>query len=237
MKTCKDIEKALTSIADKEIAEHSSRFFKTGKGEYGEGDQFLGIRVPEQRKIAKKFHDIPLNMVRILLKSEYHEIRLTALFILVYKYRKADHLDKEKIYRFYMDHLDAVNNWDLVDSTAKYIVGHFLLNKDKSVLYDLCKSENLWKRRISIVATHHFIDKGYIQDTFEIAEYLLHDSEDLIHKAVGWMLREAGKKNKPALLSFIKTHVSVMPRTMLRYSIEKMPENERKMILAGKFVT
>jgi len=235
MKTYKDVENALKSIADKDIAEHSSRFFKTGKGEYGEGDVFLGIRVPEQRNIAKKYQGIPLDDVNYLLESEFHEIRLTTLFILVHKYRKANNLDKEKIYRFYMDHLDAVNNWDLVDSSAKYIAGHYLFEKDKTVLYKLAKSDNLWERRVSVIATHYFIDQGYLQDTFHIAELLLHDSEDLIHKAVGWMLREAGKKDKPSLLSFLKKHHSEMPRTMLRYAIEKFPDDERRMILTGNW--
>lgn len=233
MKSLNKVEKELHDLTDDTIAEHSSRFFKTGMGEYGEGDIFLGIRVPEQRKIAKKYRDIPLEEVKHLLASAYHEVRLTAIFILVYKYKKSDTDNKEIIYRFYMDNLDAVNNWDLVDSSAGYIAGHYLIDKDKSVLYKFAKSDNLWKRRISIIATSFFISKGFLQDTFQIAELLLKDQEDLIHKAVGWMLRETGKKDRTALLSFLKTHYSVMPRTMLRYSIEKFPDSERKMILAG----
>ncbi len=235
MKSLNKVEKELHDLTDDTIAEHSSRFFKTGMGEYGEGDIFLGIRVPEQRKIAKKYRDIPLEEVKHLLASAYHEVRLTAIFILVYKYKKSDTDNKEIIYRFYMDNLDAVNNWDLVDSSAGYIAGHYLIDKDKSVLYKFAKSDNLWKRRISIIATSFFISKGFLQDTFQIAELLLKDQEDLIHKAVGWMLRETGKKDRTALLSFLKTHYSVMPRTMLRYSIEKFPDSERKMILAGDF--
>ncbi len=235
MKSLNKVEKELHDLTDDTIAEHSSRFFKTGMGEYGEGDIFLGIRVPEQRKIAKKYRDIPLEEVKHLLASAYHEVRLTAIFILVYKYKKSDTDNKEIIYRFYMDNLDAVNNWDLVDSSAGYIAGHYLIDKDKSVLYKFAKSDNLWKRRISIIATSFFISKGLLQDTFQIAELLLKDQEDLIHKAVGWMLRETGKKDRTALLSFLKTHYSVMPRTMLRYSIEKFPDSERKMILAGDF--
>jgi 3-methyladenine DNA glycosylase AlkD len=236
MEKYKLVEKSLRAVSDKKIAEHSSRFFKTGKGEYGEGDKFLGIRVPVQRNIAIKYQDLPLDDISILLESEYHEIRLTALFILVGKYRKADIPGKENIYRFYMSRLVAVNNWDLVDSSAKYIAGHYLFGKDKTELYKMAISDNLWERRISIIATHYFIDQGYLHDTFHIAEQLLHDSEDLIHKATGWMLREAGKKDKPSLISFLKKYYSDMPRTMLRYAIEKFDSDERTMILNGNWL-
>lgn len=229
-----DIIDALRSIANPEVANHSMRFFKTGKGEYGEGDRFLGIRVPEQRKIARKHRDLPLDEVRTLLESEFHEVRLTGLLILVYQYEKADADRQVKIYHFYMNHLQYVNNWDLVDSSAKYIAGHYLFNKDRQVLFDLAKSENLWERRVAILTTFYSIDQGDFTTTLKISEILLDDDEDLIHKAVGWMLREVGKQDKLELFSFLKKHYKNMPRTMLRYAIEKLPEKERKMYLKGE---
>jgi 3-methyladenine DNA glycosylase AlkD len=227
----------LKGIADSEIAEHSARFFKSGPGEYGEGDQFLGIRVPKQRAIAKSYSHISLNDVHDLLKSPYHEIRLTALLILVYKYQKAKKYEqRENIYQFYIDHLDKVNNWDLVDSTAKYIVGQFLheYNQDRSVLYTLSDSKNLWERRIAIIATFHFINKGDFETTLELSEKYLTDHEDLIHKATGWMLREIGKQNESVLINFLDMHYQKMPRTMLRYSIEKLDEPVRQRYLKGE---
>jgi 3-methyladenine DNA glycosylase AlkD len=227
----------LKGIADSEIAEHSARFFKSGPGEYGEGDQFLGIRVPNQRAIAKSYSHISLNDVHDLLKSPYHEIRLTALLILVYKYQKAKKYEqRENIYQFYIDHLDKVNNWDLVDSTAKYIVGQFLheYNQDRSVLYTLSDSKNLWERRIAIIATFHFINKGDFETTLELSEKYLTDHEDLIHKATGWMLREIGKQNESVLINFLDMHYQKMPRTMLRYSIEKLDEPVRQRYLKGE---
>jgi 3-methyladenine DNA glycosylase AlkD len=225
----------LQQLADPEIAEHSQRFFKTGPGEYGEGDRFLGIRVPELRKAAQKFKHLPLNELGQLLQSEWHEVRLTALFILVLQYQKADEQLRERIFRFYIHihNLDRVNNWDLVDSSASRIAGHYLFDKDRSLLYELAESENLWKRRVAIIATGYFISHGDFDDTFRITEMLLNDDHDLIHKAAGWMIRETGKKDRDAMEKFLVRHYRNMPRTMLRYAIEHLPEERRKEYLAG----
>jgi len=227
----------LKEIADSEIAAHSSRFFKSGPGEYGEGDLFLGIRVPKQRKIAKFYRDISLVDVHELLQSPYHEVRLTALLILVYKYKKSKKFEeRERIYQFYINHLDRVNNWDLVDSSARYIAGHFLFeySQNRSVLYTLSDSECLWERRIAIITTFYFIDKGDFGMTLGLAEKYLTDSEDLIHKATGWMLREIGKQNESILRNFLDRYYQKMPRTMLRYAIEKLDEPVRQRYLKGE---
>lgn len=231
MATAREVIKALQKTSDKEIAAHSSRFFKTGKGEYGEGDKFLGIRVPKQRKIAKSFKNLPLSEISVLLQSEYHEARLTALFILVLQYQKTDPSRQAELYQFYMNHLPRVNNWDLVDSSAKYIAGHYLFSRDRSILFELTESDNLWKRRVAILATFYFIDQDDFSTTFEISDKLLQDEEDLIHKAVGWMLREIGNKNKTELETFLKPRYKTMPRTMLRYAIEKFPKEGRERYL------
>lgn len=225
----------LVSLANPEIAEHSKRFFKTGIGQYGEDDEFLGIRVPDQRKVARKFKSIPLEEIAELLKSNVHEVRLTSIFILVLKYQYGDVHHQKEIFDFYVSRLDRINNWDLVDSSAKQIAGHYLFDKNRNLLYQLAESDNLWKRRVSIIATHHFINHGELDDTFAIAEQLLGDSHDLIHKAVGWMLREAGKKDELRLEEFLKSHYRKIPRTMLRYAIEKMQEPKRKQFLHGSF--
>lgn len=236
MPTSKDVIKALKEIADPKVAEHSGRFFKSGPGEYGEGDQFLGIRVPKQRKIAKKHKTLLFDEVSELLQSDYHEVRLTAIFILVYKYEKASFNEQEEIYQFYMGHLDRVNNWDLVDSSAKYITGHFLFeyDKDRTILYELSDSEDLWERRVAIMATFYFIDQGDFDLTLKLAEKYLDDPEDLIHKATGWMLREIGKQDEQLLRKFLDNHYEEMPRTMLRYAIEKLDEPIRQMYLKGE---
>lgn len=236
MPTSKDVIKALKEIADPEIAEHSAGFFKSGPGEYGEGDQFLGIRVPNQRKIAKKHKNLPLNEVADLLKSPIHEVRLTAIFILVYKYQKANFKDQKKIYNFYLNHLDRVNNWDLVDSSAKYIAGHFLYeyDKDRSILYKLSDSDDLWERRVAIMTTFYFVDQEDFEMTLELVERYLNDPEDLIHKASGWMLREIGKQDENLLKDFLNKYYQKLPRTMLRYAIEKLDEPVRQMYLRGK---
>lgn len=234
MSTSKNVVKALKKIADPKIAEHSGRFFKSGPGEYGEGDQFLGIRVPNQRKIAKKYRDIPFDEISEVLQSRYHEVRLTAVLILVYKYQKAKKFeDHQKIYQFYINNLEGVNNWDLVDSSAKYIAGHFLFeyDQDRSFLYELSDSDNLWERRIAIMTTFYFVDKRDFDLTLELAEKYLDAPEDLIHKATGWMLREIGKQDKNLLRKFLNKHYQDMPRTMLRYAIEKLDEPVRQMYL------
>jgi len=219
----KQIKKELQSKANKEKAKIYQGFFKTKKGEYGEGDVFLGLTVPEQRGIAKKYSNIELSDLNILLKSKIHEERLTALLILVDKYKK----DKENIFNFYLKNLNYVNNWDLVDLTSNRVVGDFLLNKEKDVLYKLAKSDNLWERRVAIVSTFEFIKNNQFEDTLKISEILLKDKHDLIHKAVGWMLREVGKKDLKKEEEFLNKHYKEMPRTMLRYAIEKFEENKR----------
>lgn len=237
MPTSKDVTNALKKIADPKIAEHSKRFFKSGPGEYGEGDQFLGIRVPNQRNIAKKYRKLPFGEIEKLLQSEYHEVRLTAIYLLVYKYQKSKEFEKkQEIYEFYMNHLEAVNNWDLVDSSAKYIAGHFLFeyDRDRSILYELSDSEDLWERRIAIMTTFYFVDQGDFDLTLELAEKYLDAPEDLIHKASGWMLREIGKQNEELLRNFLNKHYQEMPRTMLRYAIEKLDEPVRQMYLKGE---
>ncbi len=226
-----EVQKTLREIADPEIAKHSTRFFKTDKGEYGEGDQFLGIRVPNVRKIAQKFRQLSLDEIEQLLHSNYHEERLCALIILINKAKKADKEELEKLYQLYLDNTEYINNWDLVDTSAEHIVGNYLADRDHSILPELAKSDSLWERRIAIMSTFHFIKNGEFEDTLEIAEVLLDDEHDLIHKAVGWMLREIGKRNEQLLKNFLDKHVSNMPRTMLRYSIEKFTESDRQFYL------
>ena len=206
-------------------------FFKTGVGEYGEGDIFLGITVPQSRKIAKQFAHIELKDVKKHLQSKMHEERLVALLILVEKYKKSD--DKKEIVDFYLSNTKHVNNWDLVDLTADKILGDYLFDKNKNIIYELSKSNNLWERRIAIVSTFNFIKQRKFDETLRLAEMLLHDKHDLIHKACGWMLREVGKKDEKVLRDFLNKNYKHMPRTMLRYAIERFPENERKKYLGG----
>ena len=217
----KDLEKA----GNKEKAIILSRFFKTGKGQYGEGDIFLGIVVPKQREIANKYSTLSLQDVQRLLSSKIHEHRLTALLVLVLQYQNSN--DK-KIIDFYLKNTKYINNWDLVDLSADKILGNYLIDKDKSILYKLAKSNNLWKRRISIISTFAFIKKNKFEDTLKISEILLNDKHDLIQKAVGWMLRELGKRNQEIEEKFLKKHYKKMPRTMLRYAIERFTEEKRK---------
>ena len=228
-----DIKNEMRKLANKKIAEHSQRFFKTGKGQYGEGDIFLGIRVPVLRKIAKKFRRISLAEVSKLLESKFHEERLLSILMLVNLFKSGDEDDQELIYELYLDKTKFINNWDIVDISAGNIVGAFLFEKDKAPLYRLVFSENLWERRIAIVATFYFIRNDEFDDTLKIAEILFTDKEDLIHKAVGWMLREVGKRVIKIEEEFLKEHYLKMPRTMLRYAIERFPETRRKMYLKG----
>jgi 3-methyladenine DNA glycosylase AlkD len=225
-----DVQKELKSIAEPDKVAILQRFFKTGPGHYGEGDIFIGVTVPQSRKIAKKFSQLPLEEVNILLYSRIHEERLVALLILVWRYSTSSNREKEAIVKFYLDHIKQVNNWDLVDLSAPNILGAHLLvdNRDRTLLYRLVRSENIWERRIAIVATHYFIRKGYFSDTLKIAEMLLQDRHDLIHKAAGWMLREVGKRDAVTEEAFLEKHCSVMPRTMLRYAIERLPESKKR---------
>jgi len=224
-----DIIKEFQKLENPEKAIHLQRFFKTGKGQYGEGDIFLGITVPEQRKIANKFN-LSLDELQKLLDSKIHEHRLTSLFILNKKFKKADKREKQEIFDFYLKNVNKsnINNWDLVDSSAHKIIGNFLEDKDRKILYNLAKSKNLWEKRISIISAFWFIKNNEFQDAINLAEILLNDKHDLIHKAVGWMLREIGKRDKSVLINFLNKHLKKMPRTMLRYSIEKLNKNEKQ---------
>ncbi|MBP9702109.1 DNA alkylation repair protein [Candidatus Woesebacteria bacterium] len=228
-----ELTKELHSLADQARAAILGRFFKTGPGQYGEGDQFLGIMVPTAHKLVSKYYlELDLANIDKLISSPYHEIRLVALLMLVKKYEKTK-LDTEKIkiYEYYLEHRQFINNWDLVDLSTPKIVGDYLLSRPRGVLYQLASSDNLWERRISIMATFAFIRAGVFEDTLKLSKVLLHDPHDLIHKAVGWMLREMGKKDKMTLLNFLNEYASVMPRTMLRYAIEKLSESERQYYL------
>jgi 3-methyladenine DNA glycosylase AlkD len=227
------IKKDLARLKNPEKAKVLSGFFKTGKGEYGEGDKFLGIIVPDQRKIAKKYTDIGLTDTQKLLSSKIHEHRLTALFILIGKYKKANETEKKKIFNFYLKNTRNINNWDLVDLSAPNIVGDYLLEKNREILYHLSRSTNLWEKRIAILATLAFIRNNDFKDTLEISKVLLRDKHDLIHKAVGWMLREIGKRDLKTEEEFLKKHYKIMPRTMLRYAIERFPEEKRLNYLKG----
>jgi 3-methyladenine DNA glycosylase AlkD len=228
-----DARKSLRALGNPVIAERTQRFFKTGEGEYGEGDKFLGIRVPVLRKHAKQFRALTLKETESLLHSRFHEERLCALLILVLKYSKGTGEEQGKIYRLYLENTKYINNWDLVDGSAHQIVGGFLAQSRRQPLYKLAKSVSLWERRIAIIATYHFIKLGQFADTVKISKELLGDSEDLIHKAVGWMLREVGNRDKATETKFLQTHYRKMPRTMLRYAIEKYPERERQRYLKG----
>jgi len=228
----------LNKLANPTKATILSGFFKTGKGQYGEGDKFLGITVPEQRKIAKKYYkEVSFEDLQKMLESKIHEYRLTALLILVYKYDKTkDKKLKKEIYNFYIKNLQYINNWDLVDVTTPNIVGDYLLNnpKEKKILYKLVKSKNLWERRVAILATFRFIKEKQFEDTLTISKILLNDKHDLIHKAVGWMLREMGKRDIKLLIKFLDKYAATMPRTMLRYAFEKFGEETRKYYLKKK---
>ncbi len=217
----------LNSLANPEIATHSERFFKTAEGEYGFGDRFLGIRVPVIRQAVKKYNSTQLDVAKELLKHEYHEVRLFALLLLVFRFSKPSLDEQEQIYHLYMDNTRYVNNWDLVDGSAHHIVGAFLENRDRTILYNLAESYSLWERRIAIMSTFYFIKKNQFHDTLNISEQLLSDREDLIHKAVGWMLREVGKRDLAREVAFLNAHYQRMPRTMLRYAIEKFSKEER----------
>lgn len=223
-----DIEKYLISLKKPKIAEHSQRFFKTAMGEYGYGDIFLGIRVPIIRKAVKKYQNVNIAVATKLLASKYHEIRLFALLLLVARFNKYQN-EQQKIYNIYLNNTKYINNWDLVDSSAHHIVGSYLQNKDKNILIKLAKSDSLWERRIAVIATYYFIKNNEFEYTFNVAKLLLNDEEDLIHKAVGWMLREVGKKNLKSEKHFLEKHHKKMPKVMLRYAIEKFSKENKKL--------
>jgi 3-methyladenine DNA glycosylase AlkD len=238
MNELEKLEEKLKKAANPIKAKILQGFFKTGKGEYGEGDVFLGIIVPVQRKIAREFFELSINEIQELLNSQVHEKRLIALLILIEKFRKAskekDEETRAKIFEFYLKNTKKINSWDLVDLSAQNIIGNYLLDKEKDILYELAKSDNLWEKRISIVATFAFIRNNEYNHALKISEILLEDSQDLIHKAVGWMLREIGKKNVEILEDFLGKYSSKMPRTMLRYAIERFDEEKRKRWLNGE---
>lgn len=224
-----DIRTELKSMAEPDKAAIMQRFFKTGPGQYGEGDMFIGVMVPQSRRVARKFCQLPRGEVRTLLYSHIHEERLVALLILAWSYSISSSREKEEeIVKFYLDNIKQVNNWDLVDLSAPNILGTHLVDRERSLLYRLAGSENVWERRIAIVATHRFIRNGDFSDTLKIAEMLLQDRHDLIHKATGWMLREVGKRDAAAQEAFLEKHWRVMPQMMLRYAIERLPESKRR---------
>lgn len=229
-----EIRKKLRNLANKKRAKLLQGFFKTGPGEYGEGDIFLGIQVPVLRNIAKEYRGIAPTAAVQLLKSPVHEERLLGLFLLVGAYAKGDDADKKKIYGMYLKNARFINNWDLVDLSAPQIPGDYLVKRSRKPLYAFAKSKNLWKRRIAIIATAAFIRQNDFSDTLRISRMLLYDGHDLIHKAVGWMLREVGKRHLPTEEGFLKKHYRSMPRTMLRYAIERFPEAKRKRYLNGR---
>jgi len=227
------IRSELQELGDPVRATHSLRFFKTGPGEYGEGDKFLGLTVPAMRALVRKYRALADDAALQLLASPWHEERLVALLLLVDGYKRGDERRRQRIHRAYLANARWINNWDLVDSSAEHVVGPHLEAGDISLLERLARSKNIWERRIAIVSTFHFIKRNEFRPTLKIASILLRDSHDLIHKAVGWMLREVGKRDRKTLDAFLKKHYRQMPRTMLRYAIERHPERTRKRYLAG----
>ena len=227
MSVLDDLKAELEVLSDSEKAKKLQGFFKTGKGQYGEGDIFLGVSVPDQRKTAKKFKHVSISDAVELLQSGIHEHRLTALVLLVEKYRKGDEDTRKQIVDHYLANTSWVNNWDLVDSSAHKILGAWLLDKPRNILYELAKSDSLWERRISVIATFAFIPKGDFEDALALSELLLGDDHDLIHKATGWALREVGKRDQQKLEDFLSRNYQTMPRTMLRYSLERLPKDRK----------
>jgi 3-methyladenine DNA glycosylase AlkD len=232
--TVAEVEHALHAIANPKDAEHLQRFFKTGKGQYGEGDRFLGIRVPALRSLARRFRLLAFEHTLILLRSEWHEQRLLALLLLVDQYGRGTDAERAKIYRAYLDQTQYINNWDLVDSSAEHIVGPKLNPAKPRQVDSLVRSNSLWERRIAMLATFHWIKRKEFRPALHVAKQLLHDPHDLIHKAVGWMLREVGKRDIAREESFLREHHGEMPRTMLRYAIERLPEHRRQQYLRGE---
>lgn len=225
------VARELKKHANPEKAAFFPRFFKTGPGEYGEGDKFVGVTVPHQRAVAKMFRDLPETEIIKLLDDAIHEHRLTGVLIMVDQYKRGDEKQKQKIYKLYFQKMDRINNWDLVDSSAHWIIGPHLENRDRNVLDKLAKTKHLWKQRIAMISTLHFIKNHEFDDAIRIAEILVHHEHDLIHKAVGWMMREAGNREPKVLEGFLAAHAATMPRTALRYAIEKLPEKKRQYYL------
>lgn len=235
--TAQDIKQALKSVSSSKRAKANQWFFKAGKGQYGEGDKFIGVRVPQQREVAKRYKELPLEELSKLFASPVHEHRLCACFISVYQYQAAKKTGQElKVYSFFLKQLKKghVNNWDLIDSSVPQIIGDFLLSRPRDLLYEFADSGQLWQQRAAIMATQSFIKQGDYGDTLVLAERLLHHPHDLIHKAVGWMLREVGNRDRGVEEAFLARNYKRMPRTMLRYSIEKFPDAQRRAYLEGK---
>ncbi len=229
-----DLKTELWVAAEPSQAMVLQRFFKTGKGDYGEGDVFLGVKIPPIRALVKKYNGLTIDDAVKLLQSKIHEERMTALLLLVQKFKKANEVERRKIYTLYIANTKKINNWDLVDLSAPNIVGEYLFGKSYDELIARAKSELLWNKRIAVIATFAFIKKGVFEPTFKIAELLINDKHDLIHKVIGWMLREIGKRDIEAEEEFLQIHYKQMPRTMLRYAIEKFPEEKRQNYLKGR---
>lgn len=223
----------LRALASPELVVLQQRFFKTGPGQYGEGDVFLGIKVPPVRALAKQHRDVELDTITTLLHSKYHEERLFALLLLMQLYERATDKERIAVFDLYLDNTSHINNWDLVDVSSPHIVGRHLVDRTRKVLHSMARSSSLWERRIAIISTFYFIRNNDFDDTLSIAKTLLHDEQDLMHKAVGWMLREVGKRDLEAEETFLLRHYQDMPRTMLRYAIERFPEKRRQQYLKG----
>jgi 3-methyladenine DNA glycosylase AlkD len=230
----REVQRAFRALGDAEDARNLARFFKTGPGDYGEGDRFLGIRMPVVRQCVRTYEDLSLRGIGALLKSSWHEERMLALLIMVRQFKRGDDVARRALYSLYLARTDRINNWDLVDLSAEHIVGGWLFERSRKPLYRLARSSSLWERRIAILATFHFIRQGEFTDTLAIAERLLGDRHDLIHKALGWMLREVGKRDRATGEAFLRQHYASLPRTTLRYAIERFPEPLRKRYLAGQ---
>ena len=229
--TTKTITSEFQALSNAEKREIFPKFFKAGKGEYGEGDRFLGVTVPNIRAIAKQYKNISLNEIRELMQSEWHEVRLCALLIMVEKSKKKDEALRQQLFDLYLSQTDRINNWDLVDLSCRFIVGEYLLDKSRDILYQLAQSPLLWDNRIAIVSTYAFIRKGQLEDTYALSDLMMHHPHDLMHKAIGWMLREAGKRDSERLYDYVMSHRADMPRTMLRYAIEKFSPAERSILM------
>ena len=227
----KTITNKLQALSDAEKREIFPKFFKAGKGEYGEGDRFLGVTVPNIRAIAKLHKDISIEEIRELIQSEWHEVRLCALIIMVEKSKKKDEALRKELFNLYLSQTKRINNWDLVDLSCRFIIGEYLLDKSRDILYQLAQSPLLWDNRIAIVSTYAFIRKGQLEDTYVLSDIMMHHPHDLMHKAIGWMLRETGKRNPERLYDYVMNHRADMPRTMLRYAIEKFSPTERSVLM------
>lgn len=227
----KTITNELQVLSDAEKREIFPKFFKAGKGEYGEGDRFLGVTVPNIRAIAKLHKDISIEEIRELIQSEWHEVRLCALIIMVEKSKKKDEALRKELFNLYLSQTKRINNWDLVDLSCRFIIGEYLLDKSRDILYHLAQSPLLWDNRIAIVSTYAFIRKGQLEDTYALSDLMMHHPHNLMHKAIGWMLREAGKRDSNRLYDYVMSHRADMPRTMLRYAIEKFSSTERSILM------